>query len=294
MISPLFFIVDAYSVYPQRGQEAGFGVALRLYGTVENMKVVILAGGMGTRFGYETELRPKPMIPIGGKPILWHIMQIYSFYGFKDFVLCLGYKGDIIRDYFYHFELFNADITVDFTEGRNIIFHNRHFDIDWKVTLVDTGEFTLKGGRVKRIEPYLDEEVNFLTYGDGVSDLNILELLAFHNDHGKCLSVTGVYPPSRFGEIKEHGNRVLSFEEKPQTSLGLINGGFMVFNKELFDYLTPDEDCDLEKGPFESLASRGKVMVYKHSGNWECMDNVRDMNHLNRLWNQDKAFWKKW
>lgn len=257
------------------------------------MKAVILAGGFGTRLGNMTNLIPKPMVKIGEKPILWHIMKIYSHYGIKEFIICLGYKGEVIKDYFLHYEAKNNDFTINLGNSE-IEFHNGHDEKDWKVTLVDTGINTLKGGRIKRIEKYLDDEINLLTYGDGVADININELIKFHKDHGKMVTITGVHPPARFGELIEENNVVKSFKEKPQISQGLINGGFMVFNKELLNYLTPDENCDFEIGPLEKLSKQGKVMVYKHEGNWACMDHERDVKYLNKIWAEGRAFWKVW
>ncbi|MBN1930087.1 MAG: glucose-1-phosphate cytidylyltransferase [Desulfobacterales bacterium] len=256
------------------------------------MKVIILAGGMGSRLGSIADLIPKPMIEIGGKPILWHIMKIYSHYGFKDFIICLGYKGNVIKDYFSKFNHYNSDFTVDLRSG-NLHFENCPYE-DWQVTLADTGLNTLKGGRIKRIEKYIDSDINMLTYGDGVADINIDELVKFHKGHGKLITISGVKPPSLFGEILEKGGKVISFEEKPQTSKGLINGGYMVFNRKLLEYLTPDPDCDFEFGPLEKLAREGQVMTYKHDGFWECADTVRDVENLNKLWEMGKAFWKKW
>ena len=257
------------------------------------MKVIILAGGLGTRLGYRTELIPKPIVKIGDNPILWHIMKIYSYYGFKDFIICLGVKADVIKDYFYHFDAKNSDFTIDLS-NRNIDFHNSNRNENWKVTLAYTGLNTLKGGRIKRIEKYLDSETNMLTYGDGVADLNIKDVVKFHTSHGRMVTVTGVHAPSRFGELIEKEGNVKSFIEKPQMSIGLINGGFMVFNHELLDYLTPDENCDFEVGLLEELAKKGEVMVYKHEGNWKCMDTERDVIYLNKLWNTNQSFWKVW
>lgn len=257
------------------------------------MKAVILAGGFGTRLGNRTNLIPKPMVTIGNKPVLWHIMKIYSSYGIKDFVICLGYKGQVIKDYFTHYETINKDFTINLGTSE-IEYHNGHDETDWKVTLVDTGVNTLKGGRLKRVEKYLDNEINLLTYGDGVADVNIKDLIKFHKNHGRLVTITGVHPPARFGELIEENNVVKSFEEKPQTSQGLINGGYMIFNKELLNYLTPDEDCDFEIGPLEELSKENKVMVYKHKGQWECMDHERDVKHLNMLWDKGQAFWKVW
>ena len=257
------------------------------------MKVIILAGGWGTRLGNRTELIPKPLVKIGNKPILWHIMKIYSHYGFNDFIICLGVKGDIIKDYFYHYDVKNNDFIIDLLNG-NIEFYNNHQEKNWRVSLINTGLNTLKGGRIKRVEKYLDPEINMLTYGDGVADIDIRKLVEFHKSHGKIFTITGVHAPSRFGELIEKDGKVFSFAEKPQTSVGLINGGFMVFNNTFLDYLQPDEDCDLERGAIEELSSKGQVMIYKHEGNWECMDHERDVKHLNNLWNKNNAFWKVW
>lgn len=257
------------------------------------MKVVILAGGWGTRLGRMTDIIPKPMVKIGNKPILWHIMKIYSYYGFSDFVFCLGYKGDVIKDYFYHYNIKNNDFTIDLST-KDIEFYNNHEENNWKVTLIDTGLNTLKGGRLKRVEDYLDPQINMLTYGDGVADININKLIEFHKSHDKILTISGVHAPSRFGEVLEDDGVLKSFQEKPQTSKGLINGGFWVFENEFLNYLTKEEDCDLEYGAVEELASQGEVMVYKHKENWECMDHKRDVDHLNKLWNNNRAFWKIW
>ena len=254
--------------------------------------MLILAGGWGTRLGNLSEIIPKPMVKIGRMPIIWHIMKIYSHYGYNDFIICLGVKAGIIKDFFFHFEK-NNDFTIDLTNG-SIEYHNKQEDVNWKVTLIDTGINTLKGGRIKRVEEFLDPDSNLLTYGDGVADINIPELIKFHESHGKIITISGVHTPSRFGEIVEESGKVLSFKEKPQTSVGLINGGFMVFKNELLKYLTPAEDCDFEISILEDLAKKGEVMVYKHEGEWECMDHERDVNHLNKLWNKNQAFWKVW
>jgi len=257
------------------------------------MKVIILAGGWGTRLGQLTELIPKPMVKIGGKPILWHIMKIYSHYGYNEFIICLGVKAEIIKDYFYHYDVKNSDFTIDL-QDKKIDYHQNQGKENWKVSLIDTGLNTLKGGRIKRVEKYLDSDVNMITYGDGVADINMNDLVKFHKSHGKIITITGVYAPARFGELEEKDNRLVSFKEKPQTSVGLINGGFMVFNKELLDYLTTDEMCDFERGILEELTEKGEVMVYKHKDNWECMDHERDVVHLEKLWNNNTAFWKVW
>ncbi|MCP5104414.1 MAG: glucose-1-phosphate cytidylyltransferase [bacterium] len=257
------------------------------------MKTLILAGGYGARLGNITESIPKPMVTIGGKPILWHIMKIYSHFGFNDFVILLGYQGVKIKEYFFNYHMMNNDFTVDLANN-SVTYSDKNNIEKWKVTLVDTGIDTLKGGRIKRAEQYLDDDVHMLTYGDGVADINIKELAAFHRSHGKTVTLTGVRPPSRFGELVIKDGRVLSFEEKPQISSGVINGGFMVFNKNLLSHLSPDKDCDFEFGVLETLAVQGEVMVYEHQGFWECVDTERDLNHLNKLWTQNNANWKLW
>jgi glucose-1-phosphate cytidylyltransferase len=256
------------------------------------MKVIILAGGWGTRLGLLSESMPKPMVAIGKKPILWHIMKIYSHYGFNDFIIALGVKGHVIKDYFYNFESRSNDFTVNLSSG-DIKYHNKHNESDWKVTLVDTGLNTLKGGRIKMLEKYLTDDINMITYGDGIADVNIKKLAEYHKSHGKTITITGVRPSARFGELIEKDGQLTSFAEKPQTSTGLINGGFMVFNCNLLDYLTPDEECDFEFDALEQLTADGEVMVYKHAGQWECIDHERDVDHLNTLWKKN-PFWKKW
>jgi glucose-1-phosphate cytidylyltransferase len=256
------------------------------------MKLVILAGGFGTRLGNLTSSVPKPMVQIGGKPIIWHIMKTYASYGIKDFIICLGYKGDVIKDYFLHYESINNDFTIDLGNN-NLFFHNFHDEKEWKVTLVDTGINTLKGGRLKRIENFLDDDINLLTYGDGLADIDIKSLIEFHKENDKIVTISGVKPPARFGELVADGNILTSFEEKAQTSQGLINGGYMVFNKELFNYLSVEENCDLESGVFEDLATQGKIAVFKHNGLWACMDSERDLNYLENQW-KNNPFWKVW
>lgn len=257
------------------------------------MKTIILAGGFGTRLGSITGTLPKPMVKIGNYPIIWHIMKMYAHYGFKDFVLSLGYKSEVIKDYFYHQKMLNNDFSIDLS-SQDITIHERQENhVDWNVTLVDTGLNTLKGARVKRIEKYLDD-VNLLTYGDGVADLDIKALVSYHKKHGKTITITGVRPSSRFGEIQVENGKLMSFQEKPQTSAGLINGGFMVFNRNMLDYLSSDENCDLEYGAFNKLAEEGEMMVYTSEKNWECVDTERDLKHLNDLWDNNKAFWKVW
>jgi glucose-1-phosphate cytidylyltransferase len=256
--------------------------------------VVILCGGLGTRLREETEYRPKPMVEIGSKPILWHIMKTYSFYGYNNFILCLGYKGNIIKNYFFNYEILNSDFTIELGNRKSVQIHGGHDEDDWKVTLADTGEKTLKGARIKKIEKYVDNEIFMLTYGDGLANININELLSFHKKHGKMATLTGVMPPSRFGELEIKNKTVISFTEKPQASEGLINGGYFVFNRQIFDYLSDNDDCDFEVGPLEVLANEGELMVYPLKREWACMDTIRDTNYLNNLWKSGDAFWKIW
>ena len=257
------------------------------------MKVIIFAGGWGTRLGQHTEWIPKPMVQIGDRPMIWHIMKIYAYYGYKDFIVSAGVKSHIIKEYFLNYEAYSNDFTRDFVSG-TVEFLSSDQNIDWQVSVVDTGINTQKGARIKRLEKYLTEEVNMVTYGDGLADVNINELHKFHISHGKMVSITGVRPPARFGEILESNGLVTDFSEKPQTSVGLINGGYMVFSRALLDYLSCDENCDLESSTFEKLAREGEIMVYKHSGLWECVDHERDLTHLNSLWNSSEAFWDVW
>jgi len=256
------------------------------------MKVVILCGGLGTRIREETEFRPKPMVNIGGRPILWHIMKTYSYYGYNEFILSLGYKGETIKEYFYNYELMNNDVTLTLGHPEKTLFHTIHEENEWTITLADTGIETLKGARLKRVEKYITGDEFMVTYGDGVSNIDINKLIAFHRSHGKIATVTGINPAARFGELKIAGNQVESFVEKPKNNSGLINGGFFVFKREMLDYLMSDRKCDLEIGPLEKVAKDGQLMVYKHTGFWACMDTLRDMDYLNKLWNENKAEWK--
>lgn len=252
--------------------------------------VVILCGGRGTRLVEETEYRPKPMVRIGDRPILTHIMDLYSAFGFKEFILTLGFKGEMIKDYFLNFDYYTNDFTIDLGAGKVITPHTRRHP-DWRITLADTGEATLTGGRIKRIEPYIETETFMVTYGDGVSDIDIPRLLAHHRKLGKLATVTGVQPLTRFGELKVTNGLVTEFREKPQVSSGLINGGFFVFQRGIFDYLT--DGCSLEREPLEKLARDGQLAVYPHEGFWQCMDTYRDMESLNQLWASGKAPWRK-
>ncbi len=261
---------------------------------MENVKVVILCGGKGTRLKEETEYRPKPMVTIGGKPLLWHIMKIYAHYGFNEFVLCLGYKGNMIKEYFLNYAALNNDFTIELGNHSHMQQHNSHDEKDWKVTLVDTGQEAQTGARIKRAEKYLDGDLFMVTYGDGVADINIAELLKFHQQHKKIGTITGVHPPSRFGEMALRNEQVVSFNEKPQTKEGLINGGFFVFNKVFLDSLEDNDNCYLEKEPLEGLAAAGNLMGYIHTGFWQCVDTYREMELLNAMWDSGQAPWKCW
>jgi glucose-1-phosphate cytidylyltransferase len=256
------------------------------------MKTIILAGGFGTRLGNLSESIPKPMLKIGNKPILWHIMKIYSNYEYNDFIISLGYKSEIIKEYFINYKYYISDFTINLSDSK-IDIDKMNEENKWRVTLVDTGLNTLKGARIKRLEKYLDD-VNMVTYGDGVADINIKDLVNFHLKHNKIITITGVHPPARFGELLENDSKLLSFQEKPQVSTGFINGGFMVFNMELLNYLSTNENCDLEYGTLENLADKGEIMIYKHERNWACIDTERELIQLNELWNRNKAFWKCW
>ena len=256
------------------------------------MKVVILAGGMGTRISEETAVRPKPMVEIGGKPILWHIMKVYSHFGYNDFVICLGYKGYMIKEYFSNYFLHMSDVTFDM-EQNSMEVHQKHVE-PWKVTLVDTGDDSNTGGRVKRIAPYISDETFMLTYGDGVADINIGALINYHRAHGKLATVTSTQPSGRFGAlICDAANRVTSFQEKPAGDGSWINGGFFVFEPEIFDRI-PGNDTVLEREPLEGLARDGQLVAYRHSGFWQPMDTLRDKLHLEELWARGKAPWKMW
>lgn len=257
------------------------------------MQVVILCGGFGTRLREETESKPKPMVEIGGRPILWHIMKTFAHYGYKDFILCLGYKGEMIRNYFLNYEQLNSDFTLELGTG-NIQLHNHHDERGWRITMVDTGLQTMTGARVKRVEKYIDGDRFMLTYGDGVTDVNINNLVKFHELAAKIGTVTGVSPPSRYGELGIADDRVVSFREKPQAQESFISGGYFVFNREFLEYLSPDEGCVLEREPLERLAAKGQLAVYTYRGFWQCMDTYRDYVFLNELWDQGRALWNVW
>lgn len=255
------------------------------------MKVGILAGGMGSRLSEETAVRPKPMVEIGGRPILWHIMMHYSHYGFQEFAIALGYKGEYIKKYMMDFWFLNRDLTVDFSSGA-VDAHSGHKQ-PWKVDLVDTGQRSMTGGRIKRLRPYLGDSTFMLTWGDGVSTVDLHALLAFHRSHGKLATVTAVRPPARFGCLELESDKVVSFTEKPQTGEGWINGAFFVLEPGIFDYID-DDLTPFEHQPLERLASEGQLMAYRHYGFWQCMDTIRDKARLDELWESGEAPWKLW
>ena len=257
------------------------------------MKAVILAGGLGSRLSEETTLRPKPMVEIGGKPILWHIMKTYACHGINEFIVALGYKAEVVKDYFLRFYAINNDLSIDLGSGATTIHKNGH-QTDWKVHLADTGLHTQTGGRLKRLQKWLDKEETFLfTYGDGVTDLNISALLEFHRRHGKIATVTTVRSPARFGRIGFTGDQVTDFYEKPETGEGWINGGYFVLNRKALDYIGGDESI-WEHGPVDRLAKDGQLMGYRHHGFWSCMDTLKEKNILEEFWDSGKAPWAIW
>jgi len=258
------------------------------------MEVVILCGGKGSRLSEETVSKPKPMVEIGGKPILWHIMKYYSCFGYNKFVLALGYKGSFIKEYFYNLRFSSSDFTLKLNPEHEPEFFNHSDEKDWEITFVDTGEDTLKGGRIKRLEKFVKSENFHLTYGDGLSNIDIEQLVNFHKEHGKIATVSVVRPPSRFGEMILDGNDVRVFDEKSQMHTGNINGGFFVLNRNIFDYLTEDESCDFEFGPLQQIVEEKQLKAFIHEGFWQCMDNVRERDYMNDLMNKGKAPWKIW
>ncbi len=257
------------------------------------MKVVIFCGGLGTRLREETEFRPKPMVPVGERPILWHIMKTYAYYGHKDFVLCLGYKGEVIKEYFRNYHWNTSDVTLRLGPHPQIHYHNQHDEEDWSVTLLDTGQNTMTGGRLKRALKFIEEDTFLATYGDGVTNSNINDSIAFHLAQKKLVTITAVQPAGRFGDLEISENRVTAFREKAEQQAAFINGGFFVMNKRIGDYLTGDQ-CVLEQEPLTRLAAQGQIAAYCHTGFWQCMDTFREQQLLANLWNSGQAPWKVW
>jgi len=255
------------------------------------MELIILAGGLGTRISEESSIKPKPMIEIGGKPIIWHIMKIYSHYGIKDFIVCCGYKGYAIKEYFNNYFLHQSDVTINLLNN-NRKFHKSKAE-DWNITLVDTGESTMTGGRLKRVKDFIKGDEFCMTYGDGVANVDIKKSIEFHKSHGKLATITAVYPPGRFGALNISNNSVINFEEKPKGDGGLINGGFFVLNKSVLEYIKNDETI-WEQEPLKNLASDNELMAYEHKGFWQPMDTLRDKNTLENLYVNDIAPWKLW
>lgn len=257
------------------------------------MKVVILCGGLGTRLREETEYRPKPMVPIGGRPILWHIMKYYAHFGHKEFILCLGYKGEVIKDYFRNYHWNTSDVTLRLGRSPKIVYHTQHDEEDWTVTLVDTGQETQTGGRLRRALPFIDADTFLLTYGDGLTNSNLQQSIEFHKAHGAIASVTAVKPTGRFGELAIDGQTIVAFREKPDQERAFVSGGYFVLNKGIGGYLDSDA-CVLERGPMEKLAREGQLKAYCHLGFWQCMDTYREQELLNKLWQTGQAPWKVW
>ncbi|MCD6051702.1 MAG: yfnH [Verrucomicrobia bacterium] len=257
------------------------------------MKVVILCGGLGTRLREETEYRPKPMVPVGPRPILWHIMKYYAAFGHKEFILCLGYKGEVIKDYFRNYNWNTSDVTLKLGRNPEIRYHNSHDEEDWTVTMIDTGQDTMTGGRLKRALEYIQGETFLLTYGDGVTNSNINQSIEFHKNHGKIATVTAVKPSGRFGELAMDGETITAFREKPEKESSYISGGFFVLNSQIGDYLSGDS-CIFEREPLENLTKNSEIHAWKHDDFWQCMDTLREQELLTRIWNSGKAPWKIW
>ena len=257
------------------------------------MKVVLLAGGLGTRISEESHLKPKPMIEIGEKPILWHIMKLFSYYGYNEFIICAGYKQHVIKEWFADYFLHTSDVTFDFTKGTNEMIVHNHVAEPWKVTIIDTGLYTMTGGRIKRIKEYIGNESFFMTYGDGVSNVDINQLLKFHKEQGALCTLTAIQPEPRFGILDITENHVDAFREKEQADMGWVNAGFMVIEPEVFEYIAGDEIM-FEREPLEQLAKEKKLTCYKHNGFWQCMDTLRDKQKLEDLWERNVAPWKVW
>jgi glucose-1-phosphate cytidylyltransferase len=258
-----------------------------------SIPAVILCGGRGTRFREQTETKPKPMIAVCGKPILWHLMSFYAGHGIRDFILCLGYQGDVIKRYFLDYAAMNCDFTVDLSAPNQIEFHHEK-SVCWRVTCVDTGLDAMTGARLKRCSPHIKNDTFLLTYGDGLSDVDIPATIGFHEKHGKAVTVTGVRPQSRFGELVVNGERVQSFSEKPNVDHGYINGGFFVMSRKALGYVSEEESCILERKPLEDAAKDGELMVYRHHGYWQCMDTYRDLQLLEKEWKSGKPPWRTW
>ena len=256
------------------------------------MKTVILAGGFGTRISEESRFKPKPMIEVGGMPVLWHIMKEYTRYGYREFIICAGYKQEVIKKWFADYFIYNSDITFDFSQGNQMTVHNSYTE-DWKVTIVDTGLNTMTGGRIKRVKSYIGNETFMMTYGDGVADIDIGKLVETHRKHGKLATLTAVQPEGRFGVMDMEGDQIKSFREKSQTDVDWINGGYMVLEPEVLDYIEGDE-TSFEREPLEQLAQEGQLMSYRHKGFWRCMDTLQDKQRLEELWNSGNAPWKTW
>ncbi len=255
------------------------------------MKVGILAGGHGSRLAEETQIRPKPMVEIGGRPMLWHIMKYYAHFGFNEFVIALGYKGEVIKEYFENYARNSTNVIIDFSTGQ--VTHELSRELDWRVELIETGQTTLTGGRIKRLAPYLTGGTFMLTWGDGVSDVDLHRLLAFHRAHGRLATLTAVRPPARYGHLQFQGDAVREFTEKPQTSEGWINGAFFVLEPGVFNYISGDQTM-WEREPLEALARDNQLMAYKHDSFWQCMDTLREKRILEDLWNDGSAPWKVW
>jgi glucose-1-phosphate cytidylyltransferase len=257
------------------------------------MKVVILCGGLGTRLREETEFRPKPMVPVGPRPILWHIMKYYAAFGHKEFILCLGYKGEVIKDYFRNYNWNTSDVTLKLGRNPEIRYHSSHDEEDWTVTMIDTGQDTMTGGRLKRALAHIPDDTFLLTYGDGVTNSDINQSIRFHKEHGKLATVTAVKPSGRFGELAMDGETITAFREKPEKESAYISGGFFVLNRKIGEYLSGDS-CVLEKEPMENLTKDSQIHAWKHDGFWQCMDTLREQELLTRIWNSGQAPWKIW
>jgi glucose-1-phosphate cytidylyltransferase len=262
--------------------------------TETTIPVLILCGGRGTRLREETEYRPKPMVEIGGHPVVWHIMRIYAHYGYKRFLLCLGYKGFMIKEYFLNYRAIANDVTLTLGQRERITYLDHRDEVDWTITLADTGLDTMTGARVKRIAHHIEGDTFMLTYGDGLADIDVGDLVRFHKETGRLVTVTGIRPPSRFGEMHVSGKLVTSFTEKPQVSEGLVNGGFFVCERGFLDYLSEDESCVLEQDPLRRVAADNQLAVYSHTGFWQCMDTFREYELLTSMWEDGRAPWRVW